>query len=101
MRSMTTDAVKPLATSVQRNESRWRQPYPCQTENPDLWFAEAAADVEWAKQLCRECPVRLRCLAMALDRGEPWGVWGGEVFDHGRVLPFKRGRGRPRKQAAA
>ena len=39
------------------------------------------------------------CLAGALDRGEPWGVWGGEIFERGVVIPRKRPRGRPRKNA--
>ena len=37
------------------------------------------------------------CLAGALDRAEPWGVWGGEIFDRGVVIARKRPRGRPRK----
>ena len=40
-------------------------------------------------------------LAGALDRGEPWGVWGGEIFDRGVVIARKRPRGRPRKVTAA
>jgi len=44
--------------------------------SPDLFFAELPADVTRAKALCRDCPVRAACLADALDRGEPWGVWG-------------------------
>ncbi|WP_418607005.1 hypothetical protein [Georgenia sp. SUBG003] len=41
------------------------------------------------------------CLAGALERKEPWGVWGGEVFVDGVVVARKRGRGRPRKDEAA
>ncbi|HYO18160.1 MAG TPA: WhiB family transcriptional regulator [Dermatophilaceae bacterium] len=78
-----------------------RHRYPCRANDPDLWFAEKPADVERAKHLCRECPVRLQCLAVALARGERWGVWGGELLDNGRVIPRKLGRGRPRKQPAA
>ncbi|MFH5824038.1 WhiB family transcriptional regulator [Georgenia sp. AZ-5] len=71
---------------------------PCQqAEDTDLWFAERTADVEQAKALCRSCPVREACLAGALERQEPWGVWGGEVFLDGVVIARKRGRGRPRK----
>jgi len=33
----------------------------------------------------------------ALERSEPWGVWGGELFVQGVVVPRKRPRGRPRK----
>ncbi|WP_425294561.1 WhiB family transcriptional regulator [Mycobacterium avium] len=46
---------------------------------------------------CAGCPVRRQCLAAALERAEPWGVWGGEILDRGAVLGFKRSRGRPRK----
>ncbi len=73
---------------------------PCRVNDPELWFAESPADVEFAKQLCTECPVRDLCLAGAQRRREPWGVWGGELFLQGVVIPRKRPRGRPRKNAA-
>jgi len=73
---------------------------PCLVNDPDLFFAERPDDLERAKALCVDCPVRAQCLAAALDRGEPWGVWGGEIFDHGVVIARKRPRGRPRKVAA-
>ncbi|UNX56423.1 WhiB family transcriptional regulator [Georgenia sp. TF02-10] len=75
---------------------------PCQlAEDSDLWFAERTDDVEQAKALCRTCPVREACLAGAVERAEPWGVWGGEVFVDGVVVARKRGRGRPRKDTSA
>lgn len=70
---------------------------PCRVNDPELWFAESPADVEFAKSLCRTCPVREACLRGALERREPWGVWGGELFIAGIVVPRKRPRGRPRK----
>ena len=70
---------------------------PCHTGDPDLWFAEHPADLERAKTLCGGCPIRRQCLSAALDRAEPWGVWGGEIIDGGVVLARKRPRGRPRK----
>ena len=73
---------------------------PCHTGDPDLFFAERPDDLEKAKVLCADCPIRSACLAGALERGEPWGVWGGEIFDHGVVIARKRPRGRPRKIAA-
>ena len=72
---------------------------PCRAGDPELWFAEQSAQVEQAKALCRECPLIEGCLAGAIDRAEPWGVWGGEVFVGGVVVATKRGRGRPRKNA--
>jgi WhiB family redox-sensing transcriptional regulator len=73
---------------------------PCQ-DDPELFFAEAPADVEAAKALCRECPVMIACFNGALERREPWGVWGGELFLRGQVVPRKRPRGRPRKDEVA
>lgn len=73
---------------------------PCRVDDPDLWFAESPAQLEQAKALCADCPIRRSCLAAALDRAEPWGVWGGEIFDQGVVIARKRPRGRPRKVCA-
>jgi WhiB family transcriptional regulator, redox-sensing transcriptional regulator len=73
---------------------------PCHTGDPDLFFAERPDDLERAKALCADCPAKAACLAAALARAEPWGVWGGEIFDQGVVIARKRPRGRPRKLAA-
>ena len=73
---------------------------PCRSD-PELFFAEAPADVRLAKALCGLCPVRRACLAGALQRAEPFGVWGGELFLRGVVIPEKRPRGRPPKSAPA
>jgi WhiB family transcriptional regulator, redox-sensing transcriptional regulator len=72
---------------------------PC-TEDPELFFAESPQDVEQAKAMCRGCRARLACLAGALERREPWGVWGGELLMSGAIVPHKRPRGRPRKDVA-
>jgi WhiB family redox-sensing transcriptional regulator len=74
-----------------------RRVLPCRVTDPELWFAESPDQLEQAKQLCVGCPVQEACLAGALDRAEPWGVWGGEIFDRGVVIARKRPRGRPRK----
>ena len=41
---------------------------PCRANDPELWFAESPTDVELAKALCVDCPVRALCLDGALDR---------------------------------
>lgn len=83
--------------SATSTPSRRRPEFPCNRE-PDLWFADDPADLERAKALCAGCPIRRQCLALALQRAEPWGVWGGEILDRGTVIGRKRPRGRPRKQ---
>ncbi|MDQ2708443.1 MAG: WhiB family transcriptional regulator [Actinomycetota bacterium] len=67
----------------------------CAGADPALWFAERPAELSTAKAICAECPIRAQCLAGALERREPWGVWGGEIIEDGVVLEYKRGRGRP------
>lgn len=73
---------------------------PCRRE-PELFFAEDPQDLRQAKALCRGCPMRAACLAGALQRGEPCGVWGGELLLNGAVIADKRPRGRPRKASLA
>lgn len=70
---------------------------PCHRVDPELFFSDVPATVEEAKATCSPCPLRAECLAGALERREPHGVWGGELFDSGVVIPRKRPRGRPRK----
>jgi WhiB family redox-sensing transcriptional regulator len=86
-----------LAAVVSRD---YRRNVPC-ADDPELFFAESPGDVERAKALCRECPARAACLAGALKRREPWGVWGGELFLRGAIVRHKRPRGRPRKTDVA
>lgn len=74
---------------------------PCHVGDPDLWFAENPLDLERAKALCVDCPIRRECLAAALERQEPWGVWGGEILERGTIIARKRPRGRPRKTTVA
>lgn len=66
-------------------------------EQTHLFFSEELQDIAAAKRICAECPVMAECLEGALDRREPWGVWGGQLIAHGRILAHKRRRGRPPK----
>ena len=56
---------------------RERLSVPCHEEEPDLWFAESPVELERAKALCADCPIRRECLDSALERQEPWGVGAG------------------------
>ena len=100
-RTITTRLGAPAPATTQDDRAEFDRlmgsMLPCRVEDPELWFAEKTVQVEQAKALCRTCPLVDACLAGAIDRQEPWGVWGGEVFVDGRVVAVKRGRGRPRK----
>jgi WhiB family redox-sensing transcriptional regulator len=69
---------------------------PCHNVEPETFFSESKPDIQYAKALCGECPMRAKCLQGAIERQEPCGVWGGELFDDGKVIFEKRSPGRPR-----
>ena len=62
-----------------------------------LFFSEELQDIARAKHICATCPAMIPCLEGALERREPWGVWGGQLFLNGKILSIKRRRGRPPK----
>jgi WhiB family redox-sensing transcriptional regulator len=76
----------------------WAERGACRSFDPELFFPDGRGNgsqylayVE-ARQVCSGCPVRRECLRAATKRREPWGVWGGELFDAGRVIHPKRPR---------
>jgi WhiB family redox-sensing transcriptional regulator len=62
-----------------------------------MFFSEELQDIARAKHICATCPALIPCLEGALERREPWGVWGGQLFLNGKILATKRRRGRPPK----
>jgi WhiB family redox-sensing transcriptional regulator len=45
-------------------------------DDPDVMFVTGAAQND-VKQFCFDCPIRMSCLAEALDTRTEFGVWGG------------------------
>ena len=62
---------------------------------PEVFFSDELGDIAAAKRVCADCPALAECLEGAIERAEPWGVWGGQLFRNGRALTTKRRRGRP------
>jgi WhiB family redox-sensing transcriptional regulator len=92
-RLVATLAVDPIDRLISR-QARCFDPRSSYT---GLFFSQNPMDVVRAKSICAKCAVRDVCLTRALERGEPYGVWGGEFLYEGKVVTLKRGRGRPRK----
>ena len=88
---MSGDSVALLARQAKAIDG----PLPCRREDPRLWFSDSPADLDAARAHCRPCPLRGLCLAGAIERREPFGVWGGEIFARGAIIARKRPRGRP------
>ena len=74
-----------VALVTQQLHPLWHAQASCVGQG-DLMFSKEAADMERARRLCKVCPVRRRCLAVALACREPDGIWGGlDVFERQRV----------------
>lgn len=93
-----SDAAR-AAVAAPGPESWWDEAR-CNDQNGtlvSLFFSEELQDIARAKDICAKCPVLAECLEGALERREPWGVWGGQMFLNGKILLSKRRRGRPPK----
>ena len=69
----------------------WRHRARCRDVDPELFFpvgttGPAEAQVQAAKAICANCPVKAECLAWALRVGEPDGIWGGTTPEERRYL---------------
>ena len=69
----------------------------CKDEDPELFFpigttGPAATQIEQAKAICMQCPVRDQCLEWALATGQDAGVWGGMSEEERRALRRARRR---------
>jgi WhiB family redox-sensing transcriptional regulator len=97
IREERRDAVE-METQVKWTEAR------CATGDASLlhlFFSEEEHEIAVAKSVCEDCPLLLPCFEGAVERREPWGVWGGTLFDRGVPIERKPKRGRPPKERPA
>jgi len=66
-------------------DQHWAAEAACAGRSPDELFVQGAAQRE-ARAVCMGCPVKLDCLADALDSGMQFGVWGGMTERERRAL---------------
>lgn len=69
--------------------AEWAVDAACRNSDPDALFVQGAAQNQ-AKVVCRACPVRVACLADALDNRVEFGVWGGMTERERRALLRRR-----------
>ena len=68
----------------------------CSQTDPELFFVEKGGTTKPAKLICQDCPVRRECLLLALEKREPFGVWGGKTPEERTAIrrgaPIRWGR---------
>jgi len=69
----------------------WRRNAICRDTDPDLFFpvgttGYALVQIDRAKQVCGECPVKVDCLDYALETNQDSGIWGGTSEEERRNL---------------
>lgn len=62
---------------VDISDRAWREEAICLQTDPAVFFVEKGESTVEAKRTCLGCPVRVQCLAYALENDEHFGVWGG------------------------
>lgn len=95
-----TDQTADEARHLPRDGAPWWTHARCNDGSgrlTDVFFSHEPQDIARAKRLCVSCPALIPCLEGALERREPCGVWGGQLFLNGTIVATKRRRGRPRK----
>ena len=69
----------------------WQERSSCRGVDAELFFPATDEEAVPAKAICGTCPVRMACLAFALERNEKFGVWGGLTErERGRLTPAAR-----------
>jgi WhiB family transcriptional regulator, redox-sensing transcriptional regulator len=78
------------------------RPCQCRDRDPDDWYPEGrlTSDDQHAQELCRGCPLQIKCLRFALQIGEPYGVWGG-VSEGTRDAALRQKTEKDRRSAIA
>ena len=96
----STDTIveaAPLGTNALGPTDQWESMANCASVDTSFFFSDDLDEIAEAKRVCLACPVRVRCLDTAVERGEQYGIWGGHLFVAGRIVLHKRRRGRPPK----
>ncbi|WP_067779598.1 WhiB family transcriptional regulator [Actinomyces vulturis] len=66
-------------------DQTWATQAACAGVAPDELFGKGAEQRQ-ARTMCFDCPVRMECLAEALDTNSCFGVWGGLTERERRAL---------------
>lgn len=85
----TTLRLDPVKTRDSARMGDWASRGRCLGTDPETLFVQGSAQHQ-AKRICGGCPVRMECLADALDNRTEFGVWGGMTERERRALLRRR-----------
>ncbi len=72
----------------------WMAEGNCRLHPPATFFPSDGVGVDKARKICRDCPVKARCLEFALEERIDHGVWGGcSERERRRILKRRRDEG--------
>lgn len=91
--SRNTARNQTFVWTVESEPDPWKELGNCLGVDPELFFPERGASTKEAKEVCRGCEVRERCLEYAMDSGEKHGIWGGMSERQRRRLRRERALG--------
>lgn len=79
---------------AESTDPRWFPDAACRGVDPTLFHPRRGENdnIDAARAICAECPVRDDCLEYALERRERHGVWGGRSENERRRIRSERAR---------
>ena len=88
---MTTLSVAALQLALGSADYTWRNEAVCKDTDPELFFpvgttGQALLQIDRAKEVCCECPVKVRCLDFAIETNQDSGIWGGTSEEERRNI---------------
>ena len=90
-----------IANEQVATDYSWQERGSCRGVDPELFFPSTDDDAITGKAICGACPVRLACLAFAIERNERFGIWGGLTERERARLPASAREQIVREAAAA
>jgi hypothetical protein len=94
--------LKSFIEGLHNGDLDWQHMALCAETDPDAFFPDLGESTKAARQICGDCPVRLRCLEHAITNNEQHGIWGGLAPRERQQIRNKRygarGIGRPKKE---
>jgi hypothetical protein len=74
------DFLKEFREYLEQDSLAWQQYALCAEIDTEPWFPDQLRQGDYAKSICKQCPVKLNCYEYAVENNEEWGIWGGVDF---------------------